>query len=449
MDTPPTGCRRAAATGCAGPGHGWAGREPSCFILAFRTRRAPPCPTFGVSELPAGSGLPRRAQFSMSSGEGRGVRAAARVAGQPSSARPASRADRKVVARAQPRRGNRQMAQRRKTRRRAAAAQLRWLATARRGAGGRRRHRRRRSAQPAATRRLSATPVGASVRMGGARLPSKDSLGAQYRSARAASRRRPAHANGRHARRTAIYDAVFDRCRVAISEERARAARARACAGAHQLVELIRLIEAMLAHMELFHDDVEDDRPLKQLCNQIELRETSRTTTRVRPRPEKRPQVEAEGTTTAAHAYKTVQTTRSRCSSSTASRPPTSSTLARPSTSPPPSRRARQTRGRAERRRAQHTAVGRRTRELGKRGRPAAASSRERRRRRHSSVPPRSVWLPVPSVLCRALRCRYVAAKYNIALRKLAKKCAAGWPARAPQSGSKSGGGRRRPGRCE
>ena len=118
--------------------------------------------------------------------------------------------------------------------------------------------------------------------MGGAAAPSKDSLGAQYRSARGHDFEGGGlHiANGQHVQaKDRNFDAVFDRCRVAISELRESSKGASLCQEAHaELVELIRLIEAMLAHMqELFHDETSKTIvSLKQLCNQIELARDAR-----------------------------------------------------------------------------------------------------------------------------------------------------------------------------
>ena len=178
----------------------------------------------------------------------------------------------------------------------------------------------KRSAGSGASASNSATTsIKASVRMGGAAAPSKDSLGAQYRSARGHDFEGGGlHiANGQHVQaKDRNFDAVFDRCRVAISELRESSKGASLCQEAHaELVELIRLIEAMLAHMqELFHDETSKTIvSLKQLCNQIELARDVSAKYHDAPSgccgpKAPPPRLEAEGTTALRNAYKTVQT---------------------------------------------------------------------------------------------------------------------------------------------
>ena len=178
----------------------------------------------------------------------------------------------------------------------------------------------KRSAGSGASASNSATTsIKASVRMGGAAAPSKDSLGAQYRSARGHDFEGGGlHiANGQHVQaKDRNFDAVFDRCRVAISELRESSKGASLCQEAHaELVELIRLIEAMLAHMqELSHDETSKTIvSLKQLCNQIELARDVSAKYHDAPSgccgpKAPPPRLEAEGTTALRNAYKTVQT---------------------------------------------------------------------------------------------------------------------------------------------
>ena len=177
----------------------------------------------------------------------------------------------------------------------------------------------KRSAGSGASASNSATTsIKASVRMGGAAAPSKDSLGAQYRSARGHDFEGGGlHiANGQHVQ---AKDRNLTPPRP-LPRRDLRAARSSKGASLRQeahaeLVELIRLIEAMLAHMqELFHDETSKTIvSLKQLCNQIELARDVSAKYHDAPSgccgpKAPPPRLEAEGTTALRSAYKTVQT---------------------------------------------------------------------------------------------------------------------------------------------